>query len=250
MENQDKRRSRRDILSTLMVFPALLITIIACGIWWTGYRHINGEGRGEEGTLPPSHPYSGQENLVSIPEREESKSPGGAGFDLSITLPIFQEISNGKYVQRVNGKTLIYTVLPELQQKIFHVAKTYRFPSCSIVALDPSTGRVLALVDYSRTNPHVNGVFKGGSYAAASIFKLITAAGVLEEGLLGPESLVRSYGNPYRLHRRKIERKRRYRLRRTTFKRALARSDNVAFAIVTSDILGWERLKSVAERFK
>ncbi len=247
---QSKGRSRRDILTAQIVFPGLAIILFACGTWWCGNRLINGEKSGEGEPLHLSQLYLGPEELAGFPEREWAEFPGHGGFDLGITSPVFQEIRNGKYIQRVKGKTLIYTVLPELQQKIMRAVKIYRFPSCSIVALNPSTGRILALVDYSRTNPHGNGVFKGASYPAASIFKLITAAGVLEEGLLVPGSRVLSYGNPYRLHRKKMARKHRYRARSTTFKRALGRSDNVAFAIVTSDMLGWERLECVADRFK
>jgi cell division protein FtsI/penicillin-binding protein 2 len=116
------------------------------------------------------------------------------------------------------------------------------------VALEPKTGRILALADYARENPENAGIWQRATYPAASVFKLITAAGALEKGLLNYDTAVSFRGNLYRLAPQKIA-KTSKKERRTNFDEALGKSNNVVFGRVASNLVGPETLRQYSEAF-
>lgn len=167
---------------------------------------------------------------------------------LNGSLPHFKKIVDGKYVEERASYRFIYTVDPALQACVNEVFRNYR-PSFSVfVAIEPKTGKILALVDYARENPNYPGIWQRATYPAASIFKLITAAGALEKGVLDYDSSVSFRGNQYRLGPQKLAASSK-RDRRTNFDDALGKSNNVVFGRVASKLLGSQTLRQYSEAF-
>ncbi|MEW6487967.1 MAG: penicillin-binding transpeptidase domain-containing protein [Thermodesulfobacteriota bacterium] len=155
----------------------------------------------------------------------------------------------GGYEEWVGDHRVRYTLDPELQEQALAVFRRYRVPYGAFVAVEPATGRLLALAEYSHEEPELRDFCRRATYPAASLTKVITAAAVLEAGLASPETAIRYEGNPYRLYPRKIEPTNRSRENNvSTVAAALGSSNNVVFAKLGVE-LGAERLEDALERF-
>jgi penicillin-binding protein A len=163
--------------------------------------------------------------------------------------PYFSKTSEGRYVEDRSGYRLFYTVDPSLQNRVNEVFQKYRPPYGAFVALEPNTGKILALADYARGQGEGGPVWKRATYPAASVFKLVTAAGALERGLLNYDSPVSFRGNLYRLGPQKLSASSRKDLR-TQFDEALGKSNNVVFGRVASNLLGSEALREYSRAFR
>jgi len=162
--------------------------------------------------------------------------------------PQFQRILNGKYIEDRESYRFVYTVDPALQASVNEILRSRRPLLGTFVALEPQTGKILALIDYVRGNPDYTGIWQRATYPAASVFKLITAAGALEKGLLHYDSPVSFRGNLYRLAPEKINKISKWE-RQTNFDEALGKSNNVVFARVASKLVGPQTLREFSEAF-
>jgi cell division protein FtsI/penicillin-binding protein 2 len=81
--------------------------------------------------------------------------------------------------------------------------KQYHPKYGALVAMEPASGRVLALISYTReTEPSLgDNLFARSLYPAASVFKTITAAAAIEKGNMGPDSKLPLAGRRYTLYR-------------------------------------------------
>jgi peptidoglycan glycosyltransferase len=195
-----------------------------------------------KGNQPYPHPMV---PLSPLQNPEEEKA-----FQLPVNgnLPHFEKIVEGKYSEEREAYRFIYTVEPRLQKCVKEVFRNFRPPFSAFVAIEPQTGKILALADYSRENSNHSGIWQRATYPAASIFKLITAAGALEKGVLDFDSSVSFRGNQYRLGPQKLSASSK-RDRKTHFDDALGKSNNVVFGRVASKLLGSQALREYSEAF-
>ena len=191
----------------------------------------------------PSPPPSLAALPLSSPElKKVFQPPINGGF------PHFEKIIEGKYTEEYESCRFIYTIDPSLQDCVKEIFRKYRPPFSAFVAIEPKTGKVLALAEYARGNSKSPGIWQRASYPAASIFKLITAAGALEKGGLEYDSSVSFQGNQYRLGPQKLTADSK-RERKTNFGEALGKSNNVVFGRVASKLLGSQTLREYSDAF-
>jgi cell division protein FtsI/penicillin-binding protein 2 len=185
--------------------------------------------------------------LQNTPLRLDEEALRFKGF-----RPTFDHIEGGKYVTRFNnGVTAVYTIDAALQTTMENFFKKYRVPYGVFVAMDPNTGKVLALVEYSAQNPKAEGLALRSTYPAASIFKLITAAAAIEEKKANPATSISYYRSGIHQLGPKhwTDNPKRDKLK-ITLAEALARSNNAAFAKVALRWLDVPKLTDYAERFQ
>lgn len=165
--------------------------------------------------------------------------------------PRLSQVENGRFVSRFeNGLTAVYTIDALLQAEMEKFFKKYNVPYGVFVAMDPSTGKVLAMAEYSAENPKAKHLSLRATYPAASIFKLITASAAIEEKKAGPETMISYHGSFYRLGPKNwVDNPKRDKLQ-ITLAEALAKSNNVVFAKVALRWLDAPKLVDYAERFK
>jgi peptidoglycan glycosyltransferase len=188
------------------------------------------------------------ETVVSSPPASQNESSLTLQPPSNGNSPHFEKIQDGRFVEDRQENRLIYTVDPVLQASVNEILHS-RHPSFSaFVAVEPKTGKILALASFARQNPEDAGIWQRATYPAASVFKLITAAGALEKGLLNYDSAVSFRGNLYRLGPQKIARIFK-RERQTQFDEALGKSNNVVFGRVASQLLGPQALREFSEAF-
>jgi len=194
-----------------------------------------------------ANPRSPRVVLSSYPPLNKELGKSFSSFT-NEALPHFEKVVAGKYIEERNPYRLLYTVDPALQARVNEVFQSHRPPFSAFVAIEPKTGKILALVEHTRENPEYAGIWKRATYPAASVFKLVTAAGALEKGLLNYDSFLSFRGNPYRLAPQKLG-KNSKRDRQTSFDEALGKSNNVVFGRVASKLVGPQTLRQYSEAF-
>jgi cell division protein FtsI/penicillin-binding protein 2 len=164
--------------------------------------------------------------------------------------PTFQDVQNDQFVTQLpEGVDITYSLNVPLQRKIEKVMKKYRLPYGMLIAMDPKTGRILAMVDYSRVEPDHENLNLRSSYPAASVFKLVTAAAGIEKKKVTPETQIAFHGGLWKLGPRNWKDNPKRDRDHISLKYALAKSCNVAFAKVALRWLGEEGLQCFAESF-
>jgi cell division protein FtsI/penicillin-binding protein 2 len=154
----------------------------------------------------------------------------------------------GRYVAPLGAHQAILTLDPRLQTRLERSLETYRVPFGATVLIDPRTGRILALAEHSTLEPQRRGLSLMALAPAASVFKLVTAAALLEQGIT-PEEEVCFHGGKHRLQPRLLEDDPRRDHRCSTLASAFGHSTNVVFAKLAGRGLDAERLKATAQRF-
>ena len=140
------------------------------------------------------------------------------------------------------------TIDATLQGQLKDILKQYRVPYGAVVVLEPSTGRVLAMAEHSRTQPELRGLATRAVYPAASIFKIVTGAALLEAGVT-PMDETFFHGGKRRLNAKLLEDSARDG-QCHSLAEAMGKSANVIFAKLTQRYLSPESLKRTAARLR
>ena len=77
----------------------------------------------------------------------------------------------------------VLTVEPSLQKRLTGILESYQTPYGAVVVMEPKTGRVLAMAEHSQARPNLRGLPVKAVFPAASVFKLVTASALLDEGV-------------------------------------------------------------------
>lgn len=153
---------------------------------------------------------------------------------------------------KVNGDDykLTYSVRPELEEAVVQILRKYRPDFTSVVVVDNNNGRVLAALDMTRgeDRPHRLGTF-APTHPAASIFKIVTAADLLENTHVGNDTQFQFAGRSTTLYKYQLKQSGGRWSRKTDFEHAFAKSNNVIFGKAALDNLSPSGLKRMAEKF-
>jgi peptidoglycan glycosyltransferase len=152
---------------------------------------------------------------------------------------------------RVHDARLTYTLDSNLNEFLDNIYARYKPDYGAFVALDASTGAVLAMKSFIKGDEPWGNLTLRNSYPAASVFKVITAAASLDQDLLEPNSVLRYNGKKTSLYKSQVLRHKDNKwTRRPTLKSAFAESINTVFARIGIYILGASQLDNYAHRFK
>ncbi len=143
-----------------------------------------------------------------------------------------------------------YTIDPVHQSRIEKLLQQYRPDYGAFVALDALTGKVLVLVSYNHGKQSNENLALKASFPAASIFKIVTAAAALDQGVLSADTVIPFNGASHTLYRRNVTDQSVGRwTRQITLRDAFARSVNTVFAKIGMFVLEPLQLRDYAERF-
>ena len=178
-------------------------------------------------------------------EREDSWGLPSSLIDVSAA-----SLVDGAYRQTLPDGTIItFTLDPRLQAMAQASLERYGVDEGAVVMMEPSSGRVLAYASRSErepTNAHVP-LQAGGP--AASIFKIITTAALLERNLLTPASRICTRGGARRLTLDLLKDSTRHDTRCDTLASAFGASRNTAYGRWADRLLTPLQLEETAERF-
>jgi cell division protein FtsI/penicillin-binding protein 2 len=143
-----------------------------------------------------------------------------------------------------------YTLNAILQKEADKLLLKYKPDYAAIVAMDPNTGRVLAMSSFTKGDDTENNLALRASFPAASVFKLVTATAALDKKKVEPDQRIAFNGGNHTLYRKNVLSEKINRWTRfISFKEAFARSINAVFARVGIQYLSPEDLEDYAQRY-
>ena len=159
-------------------------------------------------------------------------------------------VVDGAYQQPLpDGTVLTYTLDPQLQRSAQKSLERYGVDLGAVVVIEPSSGKILAYASRSERDPEERHVPLNAGGPAASIFKIVTAAALLERDLLSPNSRICTRGGARRLTLDLLKDSERHDTRCDTLSTAFGTSRNTAFGRWADRLLTPVQLEETAERF-
>lgn len=198
----------------------------------------------------------GWPTVLSSIERDRS-SVWGIDQEL-IRDTISTSISRNFYPQRVlvhhNNRSrkaqIRYTIDTQLQHEIESVLQAHRPDYGVFVAVDPDTGRVLAIANHRRDSEVRENLALGGSYPSASVFKLVTAAAAIDLGKVNAETVIPFNGKSSSLYRKNVlHHKNNQWTQYLPLRVAFAKSVNTVFGRIGLEHVGGNQLRQYAKKF-
>ncbi|MBD3242089.1 MAG: hypothetical protein GF331_15975 [Chitinivibrionales bacterium] len=155
-------------------------------------------------------------------------------------------------VIRADGRSLAvhYSIDTALQSYGRKLLRRYHPKYGAVAMIECASGRVLSLVSYVNDGEPFLGhdLYCRSYFPAASIFKIITAAGAIEKGRLTPRSEMRQVGRNHTLYTFQLEPSLKN-YRTISLAKSFAYSINPVFGRIGIYVLGEEGLREYSERF-
>jgi penicillin-binding protein A len=181
--------------------------------------------------------------------KEDQVSPYDTFRTASELLSSVTFTTGANSVKLADGRTLSFTINPNLQQRVLELMVDKEVPYAVFVAIEPKTGKVLALAGHSTIDSHWGDGSYFRLYPMASLFKIITAAAALEQNKIEPSSTFVFTGYSY------SEDPRHWNLRpgkgsnAIPLSLAMGKSINPVFGSLASEVVGKDSIMSYAHRF-
>jgi len=185
------RRTSSDTLRRAGLIGALACVSLALTAWAVGAHEPAEEV--DEARRAAERAAAAESALV---RSEGSSSPlrdVGAGFapeELSVLPDDWHEAGldldeaeqrDGRLVQELsNGLEVEFTIDPELQTHLEALLDEYDVPHGGVAIVEPESGRVRALVSHTTHQPEIPHLARSAVAPAASTFKIVTAAALIE----------------------------------------------------------------------
>jgi cell division protein FtsI/penicillin-binding protein 2 len=205
--------------------------------------------------------YAGVDNtgLSGLELQLNSELTGANGSQTVVRDPVGRPISIQSVTPARDGKsaflTLDHTIETNAEQVLRATVAQFHAKSATAIVLEPKTGNVLAMATQPgydanlvgkkglQNNPAVTDVFEPGS-----VFKVVTIAGALSEGLVSPST---RFTLPYsiRVADRVIHDAEMRGTETMTVSQILQRSSNVGTVTIARTLLGETRLKKWIDQF-
>lgn len=152
-------------------------------------------------------------------------------------------------ITRSGQRMLVNTTLSQnLQKALTDKLNPLHALYIGIVAMTPGDGRVVGLAGFDRTNATADPNLEG-SFPAASIFKIVTAAAAIDVGGLTAQSMMTFNGQKHTLYRSQLKTEKNRYSNRISLTDAFAKSVNPVFGKIGIHALGAAALRDAAERF-
>ena len=162
--------------------------------------------------------------------------------------PMRLDPATGRYVASYGSGRAVLSVAPKVQQGLEKLLAGYRVPTGAVVLMEPRTGRVVAMAEHVERGPRASPVALRPIAPAASVFKIVTSAALLDRGI-GPDSEVCFHGGHHRIQKTLLADDPRRDRRCLTLSAALGKSANVVFAKLAGRDLSADLLRVEAARF-
>jgi penicillin-binding protein A len=196
---------------------------------------------------PPRDESYGAPALKSkLPPLERVSLRLEKGTPVSSTIPAFTSRFAGRFAAlNEQNDFVFYSVDPALQDYVRDLVERARAPHVAAVAMEPTTGRVLAIAGKSKTIKDL--AFHAG-FPAASLFKVVTAAAAIEKRSINAASLIRFRGGDYTLGRHNYRASRRDN-RLMSVGEAMGKSCNPVFGRIALELVGTDVLREYTRMF-
>jgi cell division protein FtsI/penicillin-binding protein 2 len=155
---------------------------------------------------------------------------------------------DGAWVAAVGGASARLTVDSELQRTTVELLAARHLPEAAVVLMDVASGRLLVYASHVEHGP-ARDLCVEATAPSASVFKIVTAAALVEDAHLGPDTSQCYRGGEQRIDAIDLVDDSRRDAWCATLATAMGRSINAVFARLSQKHLTAERLEAMAHRF-
>lgn len=181
---------------------------------------------------------------------EAAKAPPVSSFETAATLLDSATVSGDLFLARAtSGETLHYTIRGDLQKRVHDFMAANKVPYGVFVAIEPATGRILAMTSHSSVDPQWERSAFFDLYPMASLFKIVTASAALENRRITPETMIEFRGKFTSENPRYWEASPRGRNNRQDVTYAMGKSINPVYGRVAADIAGKSSVMESVRKF-
>ena len=235
---------------SLVTVVGLLLGTIVAWVTWSDGPVSAGERAPSIDSVVPVVPQVG-----SATTETNRKNPT-LSFEQAIPFPVAEmdpeasRFDNGRYVQRLSeNRSLVYTLVPAVQKRAQSLLDEYKVDYGAVVAIEPQTGRILGRVSSSTVEPDIVGLTERAHPPAASVFKVITTASLLESIGLEPSHVTCFHGGRRGIWNKHLRDDPKRDHQCQTLTEALGRSSNVIYGKLATRHLDVDLLSQYAHAF-
>ena len=192
------------------------------------------------------------ENRYQLPRPTRSAPVSGSkAFDHGFTpADLFTLLQSGQPEGLLpGGNRVTLSLNEELQAQIFELFRRFDPLYGVFAAMEPDTGRVVALVGYRRGGESDPWLPLKAIYPAASLIKVVTASAAIERGKVSPQDEISYRGGIYGISRRGLHAPDGRGTPSMTLEEAIARSANAVFGKVAVNHVGGPVLEEYLAKF-
>lgn len=153
------------------------------------------------------------------------------------------------YAELSNGRRARLTLDRNIQTSLENGLSEHRVPHGGGVALDPKTGKILGIASASNDAPVLPNYATRAAAPSASVFKLVTAAALLEKGSVDPQARICYSGGQSMLTESDVRGNPQTDTSCATLEQAIGHSINAVMARYAYQHLSKEDLEHIALRF-
>jgi cell division protein FtsI/penicillin-binding protein 2 len=188
------------------------------------------------------------QGLADESSPSEDTGPDTAALLRAVDLRATSLAEEELWASSAGGHRARLTLHPSLQEHVQSEFARFDVPEGAVVAIEPATGRVLAYVSHQRSGMDWRDVARDATPPAASVFKVITGAALVDEGV-GPDTRVCYSGGFSRLTDADLQDNPRRDQRCGTLTEAMGGSINSIFAKLAVRHLDQDGLTRYASAF-
>lgn len=186
----------------------------------------------------------------TVPVEPKKAEPPVSNFALaSALLPGADTAGETLTATDTTGQSFHYSIKSGLQKKVHDFMASKDVPYAVFVALEPATGRILAMTAHSSVDPQWSASAFFDLYPMASLFKIITATAALEQKKINPDSVIEFRGNSYSENPKYWEISPKGRNNRFDVTYAMGKSINPLYGRLACDIAGKDAVMASVQRF-
>ena len=198
------------------------------------------------------YPYSVAETVLYSPDvwgvRKEHIAESITGHVRDSTeLPTETTVSQG---EKEYPARLSYTIRNDLNDYMDSLLERYNPDYAAVVIMEADTGKILSVSSHTRADEPVGNLAMHSGFPAASIFKIVTSAAVINEGKASPDTTYKFNGKSTSLYKKNVLRHKDNKwTRKVPLKQAFASSINTVFGKIGIYHVGGDKLNEYAKIF-
>jgi cell division protein FtsI/penicillin-binding protein 2 len=135
------------------------------------------------GALALLSPEGSGELGKAVAQEQVRRAPGRPPVLAGLDPRAHRRDGDALVSELADGSTAVLTLDPDLQEHVASELARFEVPYAGVVAIEPASGRVLAYVSHSSADPSAGDVALDAAPPTASVFKIITAAALLDVGV-------------------------------------------------------------------
>ncbi|MBL8788309.1 MAG: penicillin-binding protein [Deltaproteobacteria bacterium] len=241
---------------------------LVAGLAWVGLDQQRGAASAADGVAgaptPEAAAIEGATAPTVAPLRPSAMAIGGAfaqtspgaarasrwAIPAAAIDPLKATVLDGGLGQVLpDGTKVHFTLDARLQRVAQSTLERYKVGWGAVVAIRPKTGEILAMAEYADGRPDLSRLSLYAGSPAASVFKIITSATLLEYGGMAPKDTICTHGGHHKLTLYNLKPSERLDTKCETFGQAFGSSNNVAFARWADQKLEPAQLQDMSKRF-